>query len=555
MQKKVLVMALTAIIALVLAMPVAAQTNNPSSSLGTLSSNTSMATAGIFKNDVDNFIHYYNYSKVFRDDTKFFSFLTGRNIAGGMLDAGFASDSGNIYFGVWYRGNIFRVSNVAETHTIRPTWDNDQEKLLQTTETTRYQTKWQESANQIEFLFGVAGHGIKVGFLESLASDQNPGTGTITITDNKNGHKDYDRETVSYENSQGYLKPYLGWGTNIEISGAKLMPFVDLGLQIYNNTFVNNYRSYTEINGVKQNIISDVGAGRSQGFLQPYGVVGVRMDIANENTTTLEIKYGFDMRLYNNSYDATGLSGSVDGTVNWGNGYVNRVNSFLDRTETDTDITLSINKSSSMNHVITPTYKVAGQPAEGLNLGFSIVVPITITSESASSYSDNYTYSKIDFITDKALNSETNTKTSTYGQNSETSSLSVALNMNFGASYKLIPNRFTINAGISATPTTYIHREVKTLPNSVVSIVTTKGTDGSGNTIENKTVTPSTNNNSDIIEITDYWNQWTATLFGGFTFYFNSNTALDLGIVSDNSSENTFNLDLTTVNVIFTFKF
>jgi len=553
MQKKVLVMALTAIIALVLAMPVAAQTNNPSSSLGTLSSNTSMATAGIFKNDVDNFIHYYNYSKVFRDDTKFFSFLTGRNIAGGMLDAGFASDSGNIYFGVWYRGNIFRVSNVAETHTIRPTWDNDQEKLLQTTETTRYQTKWQESANQIEFLFGVAGHGIKVGFLESLASDQNPGTGTITITDNKNGHKDYDRETVSYENSQGYLKPYLGWGTNIEISGAKLMPFVDLGLQIYNNTFVNNYRSYTEINGVKQNIISDVGAGRSQGFLQPYGVVGVRMDIANENTTTLEIKYGFDMRLYNNSYDATGLSGSVDGTVNWGNGYVNRVNSFLDRTETDTDITLSINKSSSMNHVITPTYKVAGQPAEGLNLGFSIVVPITITSESASSYSDNYTYSKIDFITDKALNSETNTKTSTYGQNSETSSLSVALNMNFGASYKLIPNRFTINAGISATPTTYIHREVKTLPNSVVSIVTTKGTDGSGNTIENKTVTPSTNNNSDIIEITDYWNQWTATLFGGFTFYFNSNTALDLGVVYGNA--NTFNLDLTTVNVIFTFKY
>jgi len=402
----------------------------------------------------------------------------------------------------------------------------------------------------------VAGHGIKVGFLESLASDQNPGTGTITITDNKNGHKDYDRETVSYENSQGYLKPYLGWGTNIEISGAKLMPFVDLGLQIYNNTFVNNYRSYTEINGVKQNIISDVGAGRSQGFLQPYGVVGVRMDIANENTTTLEIKYGFDMRLYNNSYDATGLSGSVDGTVSWGNGYVKSVNNYLDRTETDTDITLTINNSSYMSHVITPTYKIVGTPAEGLNLGFSMVVPITITSQSSSSYADNYYFKKIDYITDNAMNSETTAKTRTYNsQGTETSSLSIALNMNFGASYKLIPNRFTINAGISATPTSYTHSEVKTLPNSVDSIVTTKTTDGSGNTTEGKTVTASTSNDSDIISIRDYWNQWTATLFGGFTFYFNSYTALDLGVVSGNNPANTFNLDLTTVNVIFTFKY
>jgi len=553
MQKKVLVMALTAIIALILTMPVSAQ----SSTLGTLSSNTSMATAGIFKNDVDNFMNYYNYGKVFRDDAKSFSFLTGRNIAGGVLDAGFASDSNGNYFGVWYRGNIYKVSNVPETHTIDPIWDNDQEKLLQTTETTQYQTKWQESANQIEFLFGMAGHGIKVGFLEWLVSDQNPNSaGSITIIDYKDGHKDYSKETVSYENSQGFLKPYLGWGTNIEMSGAKLMPFIDLGLQIYNNTLVDNYQSYTEVNGVKQNISSTVGAGRNQGYMQPYGVVGVRMDIANENTTTLEIKYGFDMRLYNNSYDATGLSGSVDGTVSWGNGYVKSVNNYLDRTETDTDITLTINNSSYMSHVITPTYKIVGTPAEGLNLGFSMVVPITITSQSSSSYADNYYFKKIDYITDNAMNSETTAKTRTYNsQGTETSSLSIALNMNFGASYKLIPNRFTINAGISATPTSYTHSEVKTLPNSVDSIVTTKTTDGSGNTTEGKTVTASTSNDSDIISIRDYWNQWTATLFGGFTFYFNSYTALDLGVVSGNNPANTFNLDLTTVNVIFTFKY
>jgi len=559
MQKKVLVMALTAIIALVLTMPVTAQqpSNTPQSSLGTLSSNTSMATAGIFKNDVDNFMNYYNYGKVFKGDAKFFSFLTGRNTADGVLDAGFASNSGSSYLGVWYRGNMFKVSDGSETHTITPTWDNDQEKLLQTTETTQYSTKWQESANQIEFLFGMAGHGIKVGFLEWLASDQNPGSDTIRIIDYKNGHKNHYGETVTYENSQGYLKPYLGWGTNIEMNGAKLIPFIDLGLQIYNNTLVNNYRDYTEAQGVKQNITSTVGAGGNQGFLRPYGVAGIRVDIAGENTTTLEIKYGFDMRLENNNYDATGLSGDVDGTVTWDTGYVKRVEEHLDSTITSTDIMLNIDKQSEMTHSITPTYKVTGQPAEGLNLGFSMVVPITILSLSTSSYSDRYQFSKTDYKADNSLNSEYTTKTRTYNtRDTELSYLSIGLNLNFGASYKLIPDRFTINAGIGASPTSYTHYEYKYLPNSVDSVSTTKTTDSLGNVTESKTVTYDTQgNNNDTLYVYDRWGQWTATLYGGFTFNFNSNATLDLGANSGTGSANTFNLDLTTVNVIFTFKF
>jgi len=188
MQKKVLVMALTVIMALILSMPVTAQ----SSSLGSLESNTSIATAGIFKNDVDNFMNYLKYTSVFRNETNKFSFLTGRPIAGGVLDAGLACDYGNLYLGIWYRGNILKEDNANVTDTITPVWDDDREILHQTTKTTTYETKWLESANQIEFLFGVAGMGIKVGFLEWYGSDQNPSSASrdITVIDYQDGIKE-----------------------------------------------------------------------------------------------------------------------------------------------------------------------------------------------------------------------------------------------------------------------------------------------------------------------------------------------------------------------------
>jgi len=566
MQKKVLIMALTAIIALVLAMPVTAQTNTPTSSLGSLSSNTKTSTAGIFSNDVDNFMNYYKYGSIFpgggddENSAKMFGFVTGRNTAGGVLDAGFAKNFGDLYLGIWFRGNLFKSPNVTTTNTIDPVWDNLGETLLETTETTDYSAaKWAESANQIEFLIGVAGQGIKVGFLEWLATDINPGSSArnFSVRDHLDGRKDYSNETVKYERSQGYLKPYLGWGTNLAIGeGKKLMPFIDLGLTIYDDTLTDNYQSYTTVNGVKQNITSNIGAGNSNGRLTPYGTIGARIEDASEkSTTTLELKYGFSMNLYNNSYDASGLSGSVNGTVSWGAGYVNRVTDYLNRTVTETDINLSFSENTSMTHSITPMYKITGKPAKDFSLGFSATLPVTITSQTASSYTERHQYTKTDYKADSSMNSETTTKTMSYSRGSETSSLSISLGLALGASYKLIPDRFSINAGISATPTAYTHQVISYNPISVSQIATTTTKDASGVT-ENKTVTAATGTNQqDRNTVWDYWSQWTGTLYGGFVFNFNKNAALDLGASTNSPTANTFNLDLTTVNVIFTLKF
>jgi hypothetical protein len=563
MKKMLTVLAIAALTAFV-SLPVFAQPAT-FNTLGSLESNTSFSTSGLFKNDIDNFINYHKYSSVLTDEAKWFGFITGRNIAGGVLDAGYARNFGNIYFGVWYRGNIFKENGGSVTSSISPTWDNNREVLLETTEITTYAANWQESDNQFEFLIGVAGHGIKVGFLESYASDQNEGFQTSTVIDYQDGRKDYTGATDIYENRYGYLKPYLGWGTSFSISGMNLMPYADLGLQIYGNKLVNNYQSYTEVNGVRQNVVGTVGAGNNSGYLQPYGIIGAKLDLAKKDTvqTQVELRYGIDLRFYDNSFDDTGLSGSAGGTVGWGTGYVNRVTDSYTDTTTDTDITFNIDEISYIRHVITPTYKVTGEPDENFKVGFSASVPITITSGSNLRYSDRYQIQKIDYKADKSMNTETITKTRTYNgtdsaynTNTEFSDFNIMLRLNLGASYKLIPDRFTINAGIRAEPASYTHNIVKNMPNHVNRVITTETTDAAGNKTETKSVTPATGyNNEDSVVVKDTWDQWSANLYGGFVFNFNSMATLDMGVNAGSGSGNGFNLDLTTVNVIFTIKY
>jgi len=570
MQKKVKIMVLVAVMSLILTLPVMAQTLTSEDTLGALSSNTRITTAAIFNNDVDNFINYHKYSSVLTDDAKWFGFITGRTItgAGVVADLGYARNLGVVYLGAWYRGNIAQQGDPTETHTISPTWDNTRETLIQTVETTAYSgSRWLNSANQFELLVGVFGHGVKLGFFESYSADQNAGyyNRNITITDYQDGRKDFANATVDYKNYQGFIKPYIGWGSNFAIGEMNLMPYVDLGLTIFDNTLVDNYESYNEVNGAKQNVLGEVGTGRNNGYLQPYGAVGVKLDFAKKDTvqTQVELKYNLDLRIFDNDYSASGLSGAASGTVEWGgnNQYIDRVTNYADRTETATDITLTINEQSRINHVITPAYKITGEPFEGFRVGFLANLPITIRSESNLGYSERYQITKTDYAADKTMNTETTTKTLTYlnaaNVNQEISTLILRLNLNLGASYKLIPNRFSINMGISAAPFNYTSTVTKRTPTNVNSVETTTTKDAAGNVTETKTVTPAAGDNSrnnDSVITSEVWAQWTASLYGGFVFYFNPKAALDLG-VSSSAGSTGFNLDLTTVNVILTLKF
>jgi len=398
--------------------------------------------------------------------------------------------------------------------------------------------------------------GSKVGFFESTASNKNDGnpTRTVTVVDTLDGIKTYTNAIDEYSNTESLLRPYVGWGGVFSVAGMTLSPYADIAFGIYDREVIDKYSSYTEVNGVKQNIQKQIGAGQNSGYLNPYGKIGAWVDFAKKETvqTRLGLSYALDLRLYGN--DAEGL-GSVDGTVSWAAGYVNRETKYSNRTLTESNLTYTINEQSLIAHTITPTYKITGEPGENFKVGFSANLPVTIQSNS----SKNYTRTKVKTVTKydwdlPGLVREEDTINYTANGNSETSYLQVNLNLNLGASYQLIPDRFGLNAGISAYPVRYLQTVVRRIPGSVASVATVKETQDDGSvTLNSKTVTLKTE--ADQVTENSTWQQYTATLRGGFTFNFNSNAALDLAASNGSFTADSFNLDLTTVNVIFTFKY
>jgi hypothetical protein len=100
------------------------------------------------------------------------------------------------------------------------------------------------------------------------------------------------------------------------------------------------------------------------------------------------------------------------------------------------------------------------------------------------------------------------------------------LNLNLGASYKLVPDRFTVNAGISATPLSYSSSAYKYKPTHVGSVSTTKTTDAAGNVTENKTVNPAAGGNrsnldydNDFVTFGEYGINGLRTIIDGTCFW------------------------------------
>jgi hypothetical protein len=584
MQKRSKVMLLGVITALILALPLAAQ-NYDANVLGSapvFSSNTKTGTATIFANDVDNYINYHKYSTVNFD--KGFGFITGApyrvssdytkdpddptnakyyNPMTGKLSAGYAHNFGSLYLGVLYQGNIFQNTSDKDgdkTITLTPTYDNDTRVLTQTEQTTQYRAGWLNSTNQIEFLLGIAGQGIKIGFVESLYSNEHKGSTarTETVTDTKAGLVTYQNMADEFIERGGTLKPYLGWGTNIPLGGGNLMPYLDVSMDIFSDTKVDKYSDYVTFNGKKQETKAFIGDGQDKGYLRPVGTVGVKYDLAKKETkqTTLELRYKIDMKLYNNDYEATGLSGDkVKGEVSWDAGKVNQTTKYIDHTETETNLKLAVEEKTDVTHAITPIYKLTGEPAAGFRLGFSAAVPVTFGLLSNDSYTDDY-YA-IEYKEKVGDYSYKYTKqVHSPDANTETTNLKAQLDFNFGASYKLIPDRFTINAGIRATPTAFTHKEVKTLAKSVDSVTTEKSVDN-GNVVQDEVTVAKGTGGPDILVITNTWDGFNGMLVGGFMFNFTPAAALDMGLAinANKIGENNFTADLAEVSVIFSIKF
>lgn len=567
MKKRILIMAVCAFIAMNLAMPLDAQTRI-FKDVGELESSASKATAGLFTNDVDDYMSVHDYANVLTDEAKWFGFISGKYIVdglGGVLDMGFARKFSGFYAGVWYRGNIFRTrgNNPYETKSVRPEYDDDLEILTSRTDTISYNEVWNESTNNIEFLIGVADMGIKVGFFESASSNKNKGNPDsarlVTVTDYLDGHKEYVNAIEKYTDSQSYLKPYIGWGGTFAVSDLSVSPFVNFGFGINGDKLIDKYRNYAEVNGVSYNLDA-YAAGHNNRYLEPLAEVGAWLNLPPKSITRMNVglSYGFNFKLYNNSADGLG---KVNGTVNWGNaGPAYRETKFTDRTETVTDMTFNIDEQSYMRHTIIPAYKITGEMTETFKFGFLVELPITITSESSNQYRKRiqqnitkYNWDRTGTVRDQETVTYADTA-GTLGGNTKTSAFGIDLHLALGASCQLIPGRFGINAGFSAEPLRYTRKVKKTTNNSIAGVYTDKTTLDDGSvTVNDKTVTFN-DDQGDAVEVTNEWHQFTARLCSGFTFNFYKDIALDFSITGD-IINNTFDIKIANLNVIITVKF
>jgi hypothetical protein len=576
MNKKLKVMAISAVAALIFALPLAAQ-NVETNPAGGPTSNLRQATAELYKTDVDNFSNVNNWAVV--NFSSWFGFVHGTNAGPTTTidssgantfrgNLGFATKVAGIYLGVRYYGNIFEDTGGEESVTLTPAYDQTTQQLFSLTEKTDYPNKWHNSTNQIDILVGVAGQGIKVGFFESMTvRPDGYAPQSFSKTDYQNGNIFYEGETIEYSRVGGFIRPSVQWGSVFNLSGMTLKPRASLYFNIFQDKEINEYYAdYTAFNGKPIEPRAVTRIGHDNGYLQTGISVGADLGLPKKNdmamTFTLDYTVNFDS--YNNDYSASGFDGETKGPVRWTDAGTTTTTSIANRTTTTT-ATLNFAETSRSSHSIAPRVTLDKTVSDSLKIGLAVLAPITVRSESTDKYSETKTFTtenNYNATNSADAKSTTNTTVHTPGGLTETTSFTFSPSVRFGASYNLIPDRFTVNAGVRLDPFVLTNTS-KTESRNGTGTQTTSTTKNGDGVVISKTDTTVLGTGGYYLDRSTVTNRWGAlggSLAGGFVFNFNENVALDLlsciGYYPDlNRTRGSFDLDLTYVNVMLSFKF
>jgi hypothetical protein len=599
MKKRMMIMAVCAVIAMGLVMPLTAQV------LPGPESNQINATAGVFGTDVDNFMSVNYYDEV--NFGKWFGYLGG-GTAFSTVNLGYATKFGGgsgegegggsgLYLGVFYTGNIVSF-NTDETKTLRTTWDINLQQMLTREDEAFYSQTSTYTDNHISALIGVAGMGIRVGFMEELTVYNTPynvnRNDTSTVTENADGSKTYtNNDSISYEESEGYLLPYLQWGMKLKLGSNVIAPRVGIGVLFFQDKLIDKYYDYTtgrtEYQGKITGVDEVTNVGRNNGYTGLNIAVGADYYLNDTMYVGLDYILGFD--IYNQDFGQAGGSGSAEGTIEWYN--INRTTNYLDRTVKFDAAQIDVTKRSNIRHQIIPALWKEAKAGDNLKLGLLFQLPMAIVSQTESDYSDVWSTTETKYNdTNFSSRNTTDIYEAHYaGTSTETSYFGIAPALGIGASYTLIPGRFTINAGVRVSPLSYESISKKRSINGVDSSYskTETGPDGGKYTsAESKTVS-AVNPVEDSITTQSLWAGLNGSVAAGFVFSFNENFSLDLlaganlstngsgaydgtfyetsgsGLYGDMNGniytngtvkgKDGFNINLTTVNVLFTFKF
>lgn len=558
MNKRRTVMSLAAIAILVLAaFPLAAQ-----------SSQTDTATSGLFGNDVDDFLSTTGYG-----DVEFDSWFSYLGWSGSNLSVGYARRFGGLYGALNYTGNILETEDPNSTSggrfstkTNSAVWDSLGVNT-QTTTSEYNEDPWADSRNDVDLLLGIAGMGIKLGFAENLRITDNP-TGTInSITEYPGNTFAQHRNIVdTYRNIDGWLTPSLGWGMNLDLGGMTLSPSVAVNFTIYQDELLDIRKSFDTLDGSVQgeevSVVTYVTPtssspepaenARFENYLFPYITLGADLVLKDDGVVEIDagLEYSIGLRLYNNSFDVFGVTGSTTGTIP----NLQGTHRLTQRTYGAAEyqyVSAAFTEQTYMVHYITPSFTYYQNLTDAVQIGFDITPAFSIGSSKILSWDETTEREYAAPSYQGANRASRVTVTTTDKDETNSTFFGITPAISAGVTYALVPNRFVVNAGLGASiEYTTISATIK--PAGPGRIVTTV-TDEEGN--ETKTVDytgatfPVTYN--DYVLTQSNWSGLSGTASAGFTLYFTPKFLLD---TSFDVSAGTNVVDLTKVSVLFSLK-
>jgi hypothetical protein len=432
--------AAVAVLLLFAVFPLAAQIPGPVS-------NTKNASAGLFGNDVDNFMNYFGFSGASFDN--WFGYAGYQNTVGAgggsRFSLGLARHLGGFYLGAWYNGNIIGLSS-GSLHGKDASGAIDIDGGSQVElEDHRGDPSFLYAGNQIQFLFGFNRFALKLGFQEELEMKDFSGPGTEQDSTGKH----YDESAA-----QGYFAGDIGAGLPIGIGDMTLKLNLDA-------------RVFFHLYSV-ENISEDSGTIARQGehgdYIKPEFNLALNLDIPGDygDVFTPGISYVFSAGFYNNKYNVNGITGNVKGTVRWEPDSIRMGNISV------ADIYVSENSPGvfGLRHVIIPQFNYSGNPFDRFEWGIFTRVPVLISCDSYNSYEEKTTVSSVpQTVTVQRLRPST----------TDISNLVIIPELDLGVSFRAIPDRLTLNAGVIVAFKYYNY--VKTVKPTGFSSAVTDGRD------------------------------------------------------------------------------
>ena len=530
-------------------------------------SNTNAATAGIYGNDVDDYMSYHDYSGVEFD--KWFGYA-GWNW-NDKLSLGYATRKGSTYLGFLYNGYGVYTDRV-KGELVNATYNNSDGSVDSVTYDTEFSNRDFYSDNSVTALIGLAGMGLKAGFrLVTKTYDEPDRYLTGTIFEEVTGDTiDFESHVESFAGHHNHYIPVLGWGMGLKSGSKTIKPYAELKLDFGSARYELIDSDYTTDYGVIS--LSKLSRANGTAGMDGYEYVSVYTPTGFNNAqrpkgvpsfsphltagvvfglSKFDLGFEYDMGMdiyFANSWGAFGITGDVKGAASWSG--TSNVNAGPYSTTINESITATLYEKFGMTHVIAPSIYRSWDLSDRAKLGVAVKFPFYIQSERNDMYRVSTTTADFEVPTDPLLNYHTITVTRNYDGLEEVSRFSVDPKVSVGAQFAAIPDRFTLNAGVSCWPVSY-SKYTRTISPNGYQTVTYKEYNSSGDLVTH-TVTANLNAKADdsrYEEIT--WGKIKANVSAGFTLNFTSKFALDTEF---NIYTGDFDVDLSKVNVLFTLK-